>query len=224
MKIHAYCIRKILGRLEIRSKVKGVVESRPPTSITHRNHLHTNDLNFSTDFNTTTMQFKSTLVVAALSASAAANFVIVTIPTPNFTNLNVRIHSNPSLTQCPPNETADPVANQRHKIPSRVPHLRSHRLRPLLGAQQSRLRANRARKLRQDGAFIVVHPRKGHRDWRPRDFHQHTCVVHRAAQRPEELLRGHKCEGAERCGPGGGCECEPEQGQCGEPEQYGSGE
>jgi hypothetical protein len=39
------------------------------------------------------MQFKSTLVVAALSASVAANFVIVTIPTPNFTNLNVRIYS-----------------------------------------------------------------------------------------------------------------------------------
>jgi hypothetical protein len=38
------------------------------------------------------MQFKSTLVVAALSASVAANFVIVTIPTPNFTNLNVRIY------------------------------------------------------------------------------------------------------------------------------------
>jgi hypothetical protein len=71
------------------------------------------------------MQFKSTLLAAALSASVAANFVIVTIPTPNFTNLNVRAYF-PHTPQFPSNartQFQSQINDIKSQVASRVSQL-----------------------------------------------------------------------------------------------------
>jgi hypothetical protein len=165
------------------------------------------------------MKFTTTIVAAALSATAMSNFVIVTsklsIPCCVLT-----ANSHSPLPQH--RHLQHPIAIQFPHLRRRLPHQLPHRLPPRLRPLPRRIRANGSHEIRRDCPIFPQHPIRRDRDRQVPDIHFHAGMVHGIAERSQGVLRWQQRSGAE-CGGRGGCE-RKECDECCSTEVNGRGE